>query len=62
VITAYDDPIIPVRGLERLAKSAALNVTVTQHGGHCGFFDHLSGPGWLEDRIVAEFSASPVAR
>jgi predicted alpha/beta-fold hydrolase len=56
VITAYDDPIIPVRGLERLAKSPALNVTVTRHGGHCGFFDQLAGPGWLEDRIVAECS------
>ncbi len=61
VITAYDDPIIPVRGLERLAKSPALNVTVTRHGGHCGFFDQLAGPGWLEDRIVAEFSRPAVA-
>jgi predicted alpha/beta-fold hydrolase len=62
VITAYDDPIIPVRGLERLAKSPALNVTVTPHGGHCGFFDQLAGPSWLEDRIVAEFTESSVAR
>jgi predicted alpha/beta-fold hydrolase len=62
VITAYDDPIIPVRGLERLAKSPALNVTVTEHGGHCGFFDQLAGPAWLEDRIVAEFTASSAAR
>ncbi len=61
VITACDDPIIPVRGLERLAKSSALDVTVTRHGGHCGFFDHLAGPGWLESRIVLELSASTLS-
>ena len=58
VITASDDPIIPVRGLDRLAKSPTLNVTVTRHGGHCGFFDQLKGPEWLEDRIVSEFAGS----
>lgn len=56
VITAYDDPIIPVRGLERIAKSPALSVTVTRHGGHCGFFDELSGPSWLEQNIVSYLS------
>jgi uncharacterized protein len=56
VITAYDDPIIPVRGLERIARPPALNVTITRHGGHCGFFDQIAGPGWLEARIVAELS------
>jgi predicted alpha/beta-fold hydrolase len=58
VITASDDPIIPVRGLERLARSPVLQVTVTQHGGHCGFFDQLAGPGWLENRIVTELTGS----
>jgi hypothetical protein len=53
VITAKDDPIIPVRGLERLAKSPALSVMVTPHGGHCGFFDRLAGPTWLEQKIVS---------
>lgn len=59
VITASDDPIIPVRGLERLARTPALDVTVTRHGGHCGFFDELAGPGWLERKIVADLSTSP---
>ena len=61
VITAADDPIIPVRGLERLAKSPSLSVTVTRHGGHCGFFDQLAGPGWLERRIVSELTAPAAA-
>ena len=61
VITAADDPIIPVRGLDRLAKSPLLSVTVTKHGGHCGFFDQLAGPGWLERRIVSELTAPAAA-
>ncbi|MEP7242172.1 MAG: alpha/beta fold hydrolase [Gammaproteobacteria bacterium] len=56
VITALDDPIIPARGLERLAKSPSLSVTVTRHGGHCGFFDKLAGPTWLERKIISELT------
>jgi predicted alpha/beta-fold hydrolase len=56
VITAYDDPIIPVSGLERLPKLPTLTVTVTRHGGHCGFFDRLAGPTWLESRILADLT------
>jgi predicted alpha/beta-fold hydrolase len=63
VITAEDDPIIPVRGLQRLSKSVPIAVTVTRYGGHCGFFDHLSGPTWLERRILAELTQPvPAAR
>lgn len=54
IITAYDDPIIPVGGLERLIRSPLLKVTVTRYGGHCGFFDTLSGETWLERRLVEE--------
>jgi predicted alpha/beta-fold hydrolase len=61
VITALDDPIIPARGLERLAKSPRLTVTVTQHGGHCGFFDQLSGPTWLERKIISDLTGQSVA-
>lgn len=57
VITALDDPIIPARGLERLARTPALSITVTRHGGHCGFFDRLGSPAWLERKIVAELMA-----
>jgi predicted alpha/beta-fold hydrolase len=56
VITAYDDPIVPVSGLARLPKLPNLSVTVTRYGGHCGFFDQLAGPAWLEDRVIADLS------
>jgi uncharacterized protein len=58
IITAQDDPIIPAAGLERLIQSPHLKVTLTRYGGHCGFFDTLSGPTWLEKRLVAELQAN----
>jgi predicted alpha/beta-fold hydrolase len=52
IVTSLDDPIIPATGLAKLARPAALSVIVTRHGGHCGFFDQLTGPSWLERRIL----------
>ena len=54
IITALDDPIIPAHSLERLAGPSCLQLTVTRFGGHCGFLERLSGPSWVEQRIVAE--------
>jgi uncharacterized protein len=58
IVTSLDDPIIPAAGLGRLARPQALSLTVTRHGGHCGFFEHLSGPSWLERRILALLGAA----
>ena len=52
IVTSLDDPIIPSGGLAQLARPRALSLTVTRHGGHCGFFDDLRGPTWLERRIM----------
>jgi uncharacterized protein len=57
IVTSLDDPIIPADGLRQLARPPALSVTVTRHGGHCGFFDGLQGPTWLERRILALLGA-----
>lgn len=51
VLISRDDPIIPARDLPRLHQSPMLSVTVTRHGGHCGFRDSLAGNGWV-DRFV----------
>jgi len=62
IIASLDDPIIPSRSLERLARTPALQLVVTQRGGHCGFFEQLSGgPTWLERRILAELDARPAS-
>ncbi len=57
ILTALDDPIIPARALDALARTPALSVTVTRYGGHCGFFEQLRGPTWLERRILALLGA-----
>ena len=54
IITSRDDPIIPAGGIERLARTPALRIVMTQFGGHCGFLDRLTGPTWVERRILAE--------
>jgi len=51
VLISRDDPIIPARDLPRLHDSPMLSVTLTRHGGHCGFRDSLAGYGWV-DRFV----------
>lgn len=55
IFSSLDDPIIPAHSLQRLARSASLQLTVTHYGGHCGFLERLSGPSWVERRIVEEF-------
>ena len=57
ILTSRDDPIIPAAGLARLARPAALSIIVTRYGGHCGFFQQLTGPTWLERRILAALGA-----
>ena len=46
--------MILARDLDRLARSGSLRLTVTRQGGHCGFMDALSGPSWIDRRIVSE--------
>jgi predicted alpha/beta-fold hydrolase len=62
IITSLDDPIIPAHSLQRLARAASLQLTVTRHGGHCGFLERLSGPSWVERRIVEEFDSGAQTR
>ena len=58
ILISRDDPIIPSAGLAHLARPPALSVTVTPYGGHCGFFERLSSPTWLERRILAQLDAT----
>ncbi len=57
IITSLDDPIIPAGGLQRLARPPSLRIVVTRFGGHCGFLDRLTGPTWVERRVLAELDA-----
>jgi predicted alpha/beta-fold hydrolase len=58
VITAEDDPFVPVEPFRdpKLTGNPNITVVVTKHGGHCGFLAETSGPGddgyWAEDSII----------
>jgi predicted alpha/beta-fold hydrolase len=58
IYTSADDPMIPVGGLAQLARPAALEVTVTRYGGHCGFITQLQELTWVERRILEELGAA----
>jgi len=58
VLIARDDPIIPARDIERLARTPALRLTVSPFGGHCGFLDHFGNDTWV-NRWVTEALRTP---
>ena len=52
IITAADDPIVPVADLRRLAASTTLRAVVTARGGHCGFLTGVLGATWAERAVI----------
>jgi hypothetical protein len=58
IIAAADDPIIPARDLDRIARPAALTVTRTSFGGHCGFYDARPGGTWIEREVYATLAGA----
>jgi predicted alpha/beta-fold hydrolase len=58
IICAADDPIIPAADLPRLARPAALEITCTQFGGHCGFYEGGRGSTWIEREVHATLERS----
>jgi predicted alpha/beta-fold hydrolase len=53
IIAAADDPIIPAADLARIARPAALEVTCTALGGHCGYYEGGRGSTWIEREVYA---------
>lgn len=56
ILFARDDPVIPVRDLERIARPECLALTVTEHGGHCGFVESYRLNNWAERQIARLFA------
>jgi predicted alpha/beta-fold hydrolase len=54
ILLAADDPVIPVKDLDSVAKPRAMEVSLLPRGGHCGFIDSLTGPSWIDREIVAD--------
>jgi uncharacterized protein len=61
IITAADDPFVPLGPFRDPALTANQNITVrvTPHGGHCGFVEERNGTydGYWAEREVVEFLA-----
>lgn len=53
IITAADDPVIPVSDFQELPDNHCLNIEIYPHGGHCGFFLNLHMQSWLEAELPA---------
>jgi uncharacterized protein len=63
VITAGDDPFVPVEPFRdpALAGNPAVRVVITPHGGHCGFVSRRGNgradDGYWAERMVVDFVA-----
>jgi predicted alpha/beta-fold hydrolase len=51
VLTATDDPIIPVEDFHELEGNQHLHIHVERHGGHCGFLQDYRLRAWSQDLI-----------
>src|SRR5262249_14095670 len=52
ILTAEDDPIIPVADFRKLELAARTELVIVAHGGHCGFIRDASLRSWAEDFLV----------
>ena len=54
IITAADDPIIPVSDIQALPRPSTLGVEILARGGHCGFLENWRMDSWIEHRLIKE--------
>lgn len=57
ILTARDDPVIPVADFEALPTPAALTLNIAPCGGHCGFLHSLGAPSFAGDWLAAHAAA-----
>ena len=49
---SQDDMIIPIAGVAQLPQHPKLNITITKHGGHCGFLSNWKLESWQDARML----------
>jgi len=52
ILTAADDPVIPVADFRALKLAPRTELTIVAHGGHCGFIRDGSLQSWAEDFLI----------
>ncbi len=52
LLAAADDPVIPVGGLERVARPDALTVVTSPVGGHCAFLENWRLRSWADEFVA----------
>jgi predicted alpha/beta-fold hydrolase len=55
ILTAADDPVVPVADFERLPENPCLDVIIARYGGHCGFLKNWRLESMAEDLITERF-------
>jgi hypothetical protein len=57
ILTARDDPVIPVDAFERLRLPPTVELDIARYGGHCGFIRGWDMTSFTDDYIAARFNA-----
>jgi predicted alpha/beta-fold hydrolase len=56
LITAEDDPVIPITDLDKITCQNKLKLEVYRFGGHCGFIANCKAHSFMEPRLVDLFN------
>ena len=62
IMTARDDPVIPVNAFEQLRLPPTIELDIARYGGHCGFIRGWDMTSFTDDYIAARFNAIADAR
>jgi predicted alpha/beta-fold hydrolase len=57
IMTARDDPVIPVNAFEQLRLPPNIELDIARYGGHCGFIRGWDMTSFTDDYIAARFNA-----
>ncbi len=57
ILTARDDPVIPVDAFEQLSLPPNVELDIAAHGGHCGFIRGRDMTSFTDDYIATRFNA-----
>jgi predicted alpha/beta-fold hydrolase len=57
ILTARDDPVIPVNAFEKLQLPSNIELDIARYGGHCGFIRSWNMTSFTDDYIAARFNA-----